>query len=96
MSCGDTGRFPVLSGRICQVLEVQNRLLHWQAGNPPPWDPFSYALEEVRQEIILECLLNWAGGVPDVRGDLFQEFPLLLELLMQTSVICLWVLASHL
>ena len=78
MPCGDTGHHSVLWACICWVWEVQTRMLHWQAVDPLPRDYFPYALEEGWQEIIPECLLNWAKGVPNVRGESLHKLPLLL------------------
>ena len=58
MSCDDIGLRPVLRGFLCRVWEVQNRLIHWQAGDPMTRDSFLYAPEGVRQERIPEFLLD--------------------------------------
>ena len=79
VSCDETGLRPVLRRRQCRVWEGQTCLFHWQAGDPPPWYYFSYALEEGRNEGLLEGFLDWSEGVPDVRGDPMYKCLLLLE-----------------
>ena len=79
MSCDNTGLRPVLGARLCRVCEVQTRLFHWQASEPPPQGFLSYSMEEGQYEHVPEGCLYWSEGVPNVWGDPMHKLPLLLE-----------------
>ena len=45
MLCDDTGRHPLLRGRLNGVWEGQTHLLHQQLGDPLPWDSISFTMK---------------------------------------------------
>ena len=78
MSYDNTGRLPVLRGRIFWVLEVQTRLFFLQAGDPPPQDSLSYAFEEGGEDCVQEGYLKRSKVDPYVWVDPLHGCPLLL------------------
>ena len=79
VSCDDTGRRPVFSGRQRRSRKGHYRLFHWQASDPSLWCPLSQYLDKIWQESLLQRSLYWAKGVSYVWGDLLRKCSLLLE-----------------
>ena len=61
----------------------------------PPRDMRRGPLKESWEEDVLQRILYFLKGHPNVRGDVLHKVPLLLEVLLQAHICCLQVPARH-
>ena len=95
VSCNDTRRRPVGSGRLSTVWESNSSLLDWQTSDRSPGDMGCVPLKKGQEECVVQRILHRLERRPCVQGDSLHEIPLLLKGLLQAHVGGLRVLSRQ-
>ena len=80
---------------MSRVWESNPRLLDWKTSDCSPGDLGYGPLKEVREECVVQRVLYGLECCPYLWGDALHKIPLLLEVLLQSYVGGLHVLARH-